>query len=76
MTGYRTVQRTSRVTPQLLRPEEAAIALNISRTAVYGFIASGELASITIGRRRRVPQTAVDKFIAARLAGSGEQNAG
>jgi excisionase family DNA binding protein len=75
MTGYRTVQRTSRVTPQLLRPEEAAIALNISRTAVYGFIASGELASITIGRRRRVPQTAVDKFIAARLAGAAP-NAG
>jgi excisionase family DNA binding protein len=60
----------------LLRPEEAAIALNISRTAVYGLMGSGELASITIGRRRRVPQTAVDGFIAARLAGRGVKNAG
>lgn len=68
MPGYRNLQPASRVTPQLLRPEEAAIALNISRTAVYGFIASGELASITIGRRRRVPRTAVDEFIARRLA--------
>jgi excisionase family DNA binding protein len=73
MTGYRDVARassTETIRPLLLRPEEAAAQLNISRTAVYGMIGTGELTSITIGRRRRIPQSAVDKFIAARLASS------
>jgi len=79
MPGYRDVARASSTETtqrRLLRPEEAAAQLNISRTAVYGMIASGELPSITIGRRRRVPQAAVDEFIAARLAQAQAATAG
>lgn len=52
----------------LLRPEEAAQMLCISRTAVYGLIGSGELRSLTIGRRRRIPRAALDDFVTRRLA--------
>ncbi len=52
----------------LLRPEEAARMLRISRTAVFGLLASGDLRSITIGRRRRIPRQALDEYVARRLA--------
>ena len=39
----------------LLRPEEAAEALGISRTTAYELIRKNELPSIKIGRSRRVP---------------------
>jgi excisionase family DNA binding protein len=51
----------------LLTPEEAAEALRIGRSKVYELMRSGELASITIGRARRIPSKALDEFINARL---------
>jgi len=42
--------------------------LRISRTAVFGLLASGDLRSITIGRRRRIPRQALDEYVARRLA--------
>jgi excisionase family DNA binding protein len=47
----------------LLRPEEAARLLAIGRSKLYELLASGELASVRIGRLRRVPQRAVEEFI-------------
>jgi excisionase family DNA binding protein len=38
----------------LLRPEEVAHLLNISRSKVYELLAAGELPSIQIGRTRRI----------------------
>jgi excisionase family DNA binding protein len=49
---------------RLLTASEAAAVLHISRSKVYQLIASGELASVTIGRSRRVCLTAIDEFIA------------
>jgi excisionase family DNA binding protein len=42
--------------------------LSISRTAVYGLLSAGELASITIGHRRRILRSALDDYVARRLA--------
>lgn len=47
----------------LVTPEEAARRLSLGRTTVYGLIATGELASVTIGRCRRVPVSALCGFV-------------
>ena len=52
----------------LLRAEEVASVLGISRSQVFILIATGELESVTIGRSRRVPVEAVEEFVAARRA--------
>ena len=39
----------------LLRPEEVAESLGISRSKVYELIASDDLPSICVGQRLRVP---------------------
>jgi excisionase family DNA binding protein len=52
----------------LLRPEEAARLLAIGRSKLYELLASGELASVRIGRLRRVPLRAVEEFIEVRVA--------
>jgi excisionase family DNA binding protein len=54
--------------PRLLPVEAVMAQLGVGRSTVFGLLGSGELTSITIGRRRLVPQSAVDEFIAARLA--------
>jgi excisionase family DNA binding protein len=52
------------VRPSLLTVEQAGEALCLSRSAVYALIASGELFSVRIGSRRRVPVRAVDAYVA------------
>ena len=42
---------------------EAASALGIQRSKLYGLIAAGELRSVKVGRRRLVPAGAVAEFI-------------
>lgn len=56
----------------LLRPEEAAEALGVSRTVVYSLIASRELESIKLGRSRRIPTDALDAFVARRRREVGD----
>lgn len=53
--------------PQLLTVPEAMAQLNVSRWTLYNLIRSGELASVTIGRARRIPAAALDDFISDRL---------
>jgi len=48
----------------LLTPERAAAVLTIGRTRVYALIASGALASVKIGRSRRVTRMACDALVA------------
>lgn len=47
----------------LLRPEEAARMLGISRSAVYGLTANGELVSVKINNSRRIPREALDAYV-------------
>ena len=47
----------------LLTAEEAAQALSISRTTVFEALRRGELESIRIGRSRRIPIEAVERFV-------------
>lgn len=49
---------------RLYTPTEVAAELRISRTATYALMASGRLASVTIGRSRRVTAEALDAFVA------------
>ena len=49
----------------LIRPEDAAIALGVSRTKVYELMASGRLSSLKIGRSRRIPVDALTAFVSA-----------
>jgi excisionase family DNA binding protein len=49
----------------LLTPAEAARALGIGRTKVYELIASGALASVQIGRCRRVPRETLAELVSA-----------
>jgi excisionase family DNA binding protein len=53
--------------PLLLKVEEAARRLSLSRTKVYELMESGELPSIKIGTARRIPRIALDEFIARQL---------
>lgn len=48
----------------LYTPEEAAASLNISRRKVYEMLRDGEIDSVKIGRCRRIPRVALDRFIA------------
>jgi excisionase family DNA binding protein len=49
----------------LIRPEDAAIALGVSRTKVYELMASGRISSLKIGRSRRIPVDALTAFVSA-----------
>jgi excisionase family DNA binding protein len=55
----------------LLTVEEAAQRLCIGRTLMFKLVKAGEIASVTIGRLRRVPESAVRDY-AARLATQNE----
>ena len=51
--------------PLLLKPEEAAVVLRLSRTKVYALIRSEELVSVKIGGARRIPMAALVAYVAA-----------
>lgn len=55
----------------LVTPEEASEILSIGRTTVYSLMATRRLESVTIGRSRRVPYQALERFV-AQLGGLGE----
>jgi excisionase family DNA binding protein len=54
--------------PLLWTTTQAAARLNVSRAWVQELIARGELESIKSGRRRLIPDAALHRYIAARLA--------
>ena len=53
--------------PLLLTVEQAGQVLAIGRTAVYALVGSGVLASVRIGRSRRIPLAALQDYV-TRLA--------
>ena len=57
------VTETSR--PLLLSVNQAAELLGIHRATIYDLIATGQLRSTTLGRRRLIPRAALESFVAA-----------
>ena len=60
----------------LLRVDEAADALGLGRTKVYELVMSGEIASVKIGRARRVPLDALKHWVRSRQAPTTEDGRG
>ena len=52
----------------LLRPEEAAEAIGVSRAKFYELMALGVIRSIKVGRSRRVPVAELNAWVTAELA--------
>ncbi|GHG01377.1 hypothetical protein GCM10017783_12040 [Deinococcus piscis] len=61
MNEQATTERTERLTR---RPEEVGHILGIGRNAVYELIRTGQLRSISIGRKILIPLAAIDEFLA------------
>lgn len=55
----------------LLTPEEAAVALGISRRTVYALLASRALDSVKIGALRRVPVDCLREYVQALRTSGG-----
>lgn len=51
----------------LVRPEEGAEMLSVSRARIYALMASGKLRSIKVGRSRRIPMQEIERFVADEL---------
>lgn len=51
----------------LLTVEQCAKRLNLGRSHTYKYVLSGELASLKIGRARRIPAVALEEFVARLL---------
>ncbi|AJT65631.1 putative excisionase [Streptomyces lydicus] len=54
------------MTPVVLNVDQVAALLGISRWKVYDLIRSRELASFTVGRCRRISESALDAYISRR----------
>jgi excisionase family DNA binding protein len=66
MTSFDTSASTEASTPQprvLLSAEAAAEQLSISRTRMYQMLKSGEIASVKVGRLRRIPAEALTNYL-------------
>jgi excisionase family DNA binding protein len=50
--------------PLLVTVSQAAAMLGIGRTKLYELILANEIATVSIGRSRRIPVTAVAEFVA------------
>ncbi len=61
----------SQTTPDqlLYRPEDAARVLDIGRSTLFELLAEGHLASVQIGRSRRIPRAALEDYV-SRLTGA------
>jgi excisionase family DNA binding protein len=51
----------------LLRPDEAAELIGIGRSKVYEMLATGELPSVRVGGRLRVPLNELREWVAQRV---------
>jgi excisionase family DNA binding protein len=64
-------------TPKLLlTPAEAAKALSLNRSTLYGLLMSGAIESLTVGRARRISVRALEAWIAAKERGDAAADEG
>lgn len=75
MPGYTAAASRTPVQKMLYRVEEAAEAMSLSRTAVFGLIKSGELETIKVGGRRRIPHAAIVEYITQQLTAEAADTA-
>ncbi|MDE3204612.1 MAG: helix-turn-helix domain-containing protein [Acidobacteriota bacterium] len=47
----------------MVSPEQAATALGLSRARVLALVTDGSIASVTVGRSRRIPVWALEEFV-------------
>ena len=47
----------------LYTPEQTAHVTNLSRSAVFRLIATGELESVKVGRARRITRDGIERFV-------------
>lgn len=47
----------------LLSPADAGTMLDLGRTKIYELMQSGQLESLTVGRRRLIPKEAISDFV-------------
>ena len=59
---------------QLLRVEEAARVLSLGRSKTYQLVLDGQIPSVSIGKSRRVPAAALQRWI-ERKAAEAEESA-
>jgi excisionase family DNA binding protein len=57
---------------EVLTPEELAAFLKIGRTSAYALLANRAIESFTIGRRRLIMRSAIDRFLTERANNSQE----
>lgn len=57
----------------LIRPEDVAVMLSVSKRTVYRLVASGELPAIRLDRCVLVPVAGVHEWIERGLAGPGRR---
>ncbi len=62
-----TKQPAMPVEPLLVRVEEAARMLSLSRSTIYEMLDSGELPSVRRGTARRIPVTALRAWVARQI---------
>ena len=59
-----TTKRATAVEPLLVRVEEAARMLSLSRSTIYEMLDAGELPSVRRGTARRIPLAAIREWVA------------
>jgi excisionase family DNA binding protein len=52
----------------LIKPEEAAKAISVSRSTFYEMLARREIESVSIGRSRRIPVAALRRWVEDRMS--------
>lgn len=57
---------------RLLAIEEAARQLGVGRTTIFGLVATGDLRTVKIGRRRLVPIEAINELVERLSADAAE----
>jgi excisionase family DNA binding protein len=64
MTSGQATARAASPQTMLLRPEEAATELRIAKRRIWQLIHEGRLASVKIGKSRRISRQALAEYVA------------
>jgi excisionase family DNA binding protein len=57
--------------PRFLTVAEVADVMRVSTMTVYRLIKAGELGAVRVGKSYRIPDDAVDRFLASRYTEAG-----